>query len=125
MGGTTLNSEKPIELLHEFCYKLGAPIRYYLLRQSVMFPYVTEIELSGSSSRQSSDCAYKMAPFGNRVNYHHNGILPIGLWQLHYKVQYPKVHPELGVGVILWMGVGEWTSCGGTYHRWIRTCLYT
>ena len=39
-----------------------------------MFPDVLEIELGSSSSGKSSDGTHKVALFGYRVNYNHDGV---------------------------------------------------
>ena len=51
-----------------------------------MFPDVSEIELCGPSGRQSGDCTHEVASFSHRVDYNHDGILPIRFWQLCYKI---------------------------------------
>ena len=51
-----------------------------------MFPDVSEIELCGPSSRQSGDCTDEVASFSHRVDYNHDGILPVRFQQLHYKI---------------------------------------
>ena len=51
-----------------------------------MFPDMMEVELCSSGGRQSSDCTDKVALFSHRVNYDHDGILPIRFQKLHYEV---------------------------------------
>ena len=53
---------------------------------TVMFPDVSEIELCSSGSRQSGDCTHKVALFSHRVDYDHDGVLPVRFWQLHYEI---------------------------------------
>ena len=51
-----------------------------------MFPDVSEIELCGSGSRQSGDCTHEVASFSHRVNYDHDGVLPVRFQQLCYEI---------------------------------------
>ena len=40
----------------------------------MMFPYVLDIKLGCSDGRKGGDCTHKVAVFGDRVNYYHNGV---------------------------------------------------
>ena len=49
-SGSQLDSEKSVEFIHEFHYKLGDSVQYHLLGQSMVFPDVSEVKLCSSSS---------------------------------------------------------------------------
>ena len=51
-----------------------------------MFPDVSEVKLCSSSGRQGSDCANEVASFSYRVNYYHDGVLPVGFWEFGYEI---------------------------------------
>ena len=51
-----------------------------------MFPDVSEVELCSSGSRQGGDCTDEVTLFSHGVNYNHNGVLPIRLWEFGYKI---------------------------------------
>ena len=52
----------------------------------MMFPDVSEIELGSSCGRESSDCTHKVALFGYRVDYDHDGIFSVRFQELHYEI---------------------------------------
>ena len=63
-----------------------SPIQHHFPRQSMMFPYVSEIELGNSGSSQSGDCAHKVAMLGDGVDYYHDGIFPVKFWESNYEI---------------------------------------
>ena len=52
----------------------------------MVFPDVSEVELCSSSSSQGIDCTDEVTPFGHGIYYDHDGVLPIGFWELHDEV---------------------------------------
>ena len=51
-----------------------------------MFPDVSEVELCSSGGRQGGDCTDEVASFSHRVDYDHDGVLPIRLQEFSYKI---------------------------------------
>ena len=52
----------------------------------MVFPDVPEVELCSSGSGQGGDCTNEVVLFSHRVDYSHDGILPIRLWEFGYKI---------------------------------------
>ena len=52
----------------------------------MVLPYMSDVKLGCSDGRDSCNCTHEMAAFGDRVDYHHDRVLSVGIREFHDEI---------------------------------------
>ena len=85
-SGSQFNPEHPVKFSGELGHELGAPVRDYLARQAVVFPDILKKQSGRPGGCYGGEGGDEVGSFGDRVHYHHHGIVTGRLRQLDYEV---------------------------------------
>ena len=84
--GCHADPQEVIKFAHEVRHELWAAIRHHILRESVEFPDVVEIESCGPTGRDRGVGRYKVGSLSQGIHCDHNGVVTVRFGQFSNKV---------------------------------------